>query len=228
MGSENRLRRVLQRLENGADIGCKGPSRLPTIENNSRSFFEYGVRVADSLQGWITDGLCFGPAREEELPWIDHTVNPMTVKLKPNGKARICINMSAPMNTNPESGEPSSVNSGIDPEEFPATMSSTKSFCQSLMRAGCPAEVCKLDWNQAYKHIAVRSEDHKLQVIEFGGRYFGEVMLTFGCSSSAGIYDDAAKLVKEMAEKDSGMDNRMTNQVLDDAVGVGKKGNEAI
>ena len=74
-------------------------------------------------------------------------------------------------------------------------MSSTRSFCQSLMKAGCPAVMCKLDWNAAYKHQAVQREDHKLHVFEFGGRLFGELMACFGSSSSAGIFDDLAKVV---------------------------------
>ena len=33
----------------------------------------------------------------------------------------------------------------------------------------------KADWDMAYKHVAVRSEDHCLQVIEFGGRFLWSV-----------------------------------------------------
>ena len=148
-GKEERLTRVLGRLQHGCDIGCRGTGRLPTRYPNSKSTEEYGERVADSLQGWIKDGLCYEPLEEEELPWDDYTINPITVKIKPNGKARICIDMSAPHTDNDNDATPSSVNSGIDPREFPTTMSSTKSFCESLMRAGCPAEMCKIDWNQA-------------------------------------------------------------------------------
>ena len=108
----------------------------------------------------------------EEMPWKDFTVNSITVKIKPNGRARICINMSAPhQKPSDEVGKPTSVNAGIDTKDFPSSMSSTKTFCESLMRVGCPAEMCKIDWNQAYKHIAVREEDHKLQVIEFAGKH---------------------------------------------------------
>ena len=205
------------------------------------------MRVADALQGWIKDGLCYGPLEEHELPWDDVTVIPITVKLKPNGKARICIDMSAPY-IDTKSGEtvPSSVNSGIDTDEFPTSMSSTKSFCESLMKAGCPGEMCKIDWNQvrlgifssnisiccfwnqAYKHLAVREEDHKLQVLSFGGKFFGEVMLTFGCTSSAGHFDDTAKLVKNMAEKASNMDKSMVIQVLDDVVACGAEGDGTV
>ena len=47
-------------------------------------------------------------------------------------------------------------------------------------------------------------------------------MLTFGGGSSAGIYDDAAKLVKDLAAVlSSKNDKRMVNQVLEDVVACG-------
>ena len=46
-------------------------------------------------------------------------------------------------------------------------------------------------------------------------------MLTFGGASSAGIYNDAAKLVKEFAVRASSTDYRMINQILDDVICVG-------
>ena len=151
------------------------------------------------------------------------------VKLKPDGKARICINMSAPYGKpgDPE-GIPKAVNEGIDADEFLATMSSTRSFCESLMLAGCPGVMCKLDWREAYKHTAVREEDHKLQVFEFGGRLFGEIMETFGCVSSAGIFDDVSKVVKGLAIIKSDIWRKMVNQVLDDAVACGGKGEKVV
>ena len=53
-------------------------------------------------------------------------------------------------------------------------------------------------------------------------------MLTFGCSSSAGIYDDSAKLIKELAENSSLMDSRMVIQVLDDFVACGRQGDGSV
>ena len=228
-GREGILIRTMERLTNGADIGCKGTGRLPTFRPNAASTGEFGIHVADSLQGWISEGLCFGPMHPADMPWQEYTVNPITVKLKPNGKARICINMSAPYKKDSDPPEmPSSVNSGINTDEFPTSMSSTGTFLKSLMRAGCPAEMCKLDWNQAYKHIAVRQQDHNLQVFQFCGRLFGELMLTFGGASSAGIYDDIAKLVKDLAERASGVDRRLVNQILDDVVTCGTEGDGTV
>ena len=67
-----------------------------------------------------------------------------------------------------------------------------------------------------------------MQVFTFGGKLFGEVNVTFGCSSSAGHFDDTAKLVKEMAEKVSNIDKRMVNQVLDDVVACGAEGDGTV
>ena len=227
--SNERLTRVLERLRKGADIGCKGNGRLPTRMPNGQLALEYGERVADSLQDWIKDGIAFGPLLPEEMPWQDYSINPVLVRLKPNGKARIIINMSSPHHKEGETEDgPKSVNHGISKDEFPATMSSVTKFCGSLMLAGCPAEMCKLDWNSAYKHQAVRDEDLKLQVFEFGGRLFGEMMLVFRAVSSAGIYDDLAKVIKELSILRAREDERLVNQHLDDVVACGTKGDGSV
>ena len=67
------------------------------------------------------------------------------VKLKPTGKARIIINLSHPKN---DFG-PTGINSGIKVDDFPAKMSSTKKFVESLFKVGKNALICKIDWNQA-------------------------------------------------------------------------------
>ena len=93
------------------------------------------------------------------MPWATYTINPITVKLKPNGKARVCINMSAPYKKDSDPpGTPSSVNSGIDISKFPATMSTTQSFLHSLMLAGSPAEMAKLDWTEVGVYIQTQME----------------------------------------------------------------------
>ena len=68
-GREGRIKRAMERLTLGADIGCRGDGRLPTEQPNSASANVFGVRVADSLQSWIKEGLCFGPLDRHEMPW---------------------------------------------------------------------------------------------------------------------------------------------------------------
>jgi hypothetical protein len=53
-------------------------------------------------------------------------------------------------------------------------------------------------------------------------------MATFGCVSSAGIYDSTAKVVLDLVTIKSGMDERMTNQILDDVVTCGAAGDGTV
>jgi hypothetical protein len=58
--------------------------------------------------------------------------------------------------------------------------------------------MCKVDWAAAYKHIAVREDDIKLQYFHWLGMDFIELMLIFGGASSAGLYDRLAKTVLDI------------------------------
>ena len=49
-------------------------------------------------------------------------------------------------------------------------------------------------------------------------------MMTFGCRSSAGIFDYGAILVKKIAVLRSHMNKEMVNQVLDDVIACGAQG----
>ena len=141
----SRLVRVLHRLQYGADIGCRGAARLPTRVPNSPAALELGDRVADEILEWIKTGLAFGPALPEEMPWEDYTVNPILTRIKPNSKARIIVNMSAPYGEDEEPEDaPKAVNVGINKLEFPATMSSITNFSESLVKVGCPAKLPSL------------------------------------------------------------------------------------
>ena len=211
------LEKVCGRLDNGADIGCTGRARLQTIGNNSSSAYVFGERVCDTLAEMISDGIMVGPLDKEEIPWADISISPIMVKLKPNGKARIIINLSHPKN---ESG-PTGINSGINVDDFPAKMSSTRKFVESLFIIGRNALICKNDWNQAYKHQFVREEDLKLQFVQFMGKYFCELALVFGAGSSPGIYSDLASIPLAIAIKKSGIRKDLVGMHLDDVVAVG-------
>ena len=53
-------------------------------------------------------------------------------------------------------------------------------------------------------------------------------MCTFGSKSSAGIFDDLAKVVKDLVCIKSRIDDRMVNQVLDDAVACDMEGDGSV
>ena len=139
---------------------------------------------------------------------------------KPNGSVRIILNLSSPLGA--------CVNEGIDEREFPATMSSTTKWLRVLNKAGRGCRMVKVDWSDAYKHVAVRREDLKLQWFSWLGMAFCELCLIFGSKSSVGLYDRLVKLVLFIVCKESGMPLNMVCQHLDDCAGAAPAGSNLI
>ena len=129
----------------------------------------------------------------EELPLPDPKTSPLSIALKPNGSGQVVIDMSAPhlAKVHLSSSVPSSLNSGINIEEFLSSGSSTKDVLKALEREGRGYVLTKIDWQDAYKHVLTHpeAEDQRLQIIHWAGMYFVELYLTFRCKSSPGIYD---------------------------------------
>ena len=203
----NRLVRVLEYIRIGADIGCRGIQRASTHCGNAPSSYESGPEVSDAIASWLVEGYAYGPVEEQDLP-AGAKVNGIMVRKKPNGSARIILNLSAPKGM--------SVNDGIDAKDFPAVMSSTAAWLRVLNIAGKGAWMAKTDWASAYKQITVRDEDTDLQWFEWGGKFFKELCLIFGSASSAGIFDNTAKLVLELVCRRAKFNQNMVCQHLDD------------
>jgi hypothetical protein len=202
-----RLERVLERLMNGADIGCTGVFRAPSQCDNSKDSYKNGRQVTDAIASWIHKKFVYGPVSEEDLP-ATAKVNCILTREKPDGTVRIILNLSSP--------EGLSVNEGINNDDFPATMSSTDAWLRVLNKAGKGCWISKTDWADAYKHVAVKKRDQDLQWFEWCGRYFKELMLIFGSASSAGIFDDAAKVILDLVCRLAQFPVSMTCQHLDD------------
>ena len=129
-------------------------------------------------------------------------------KPKPNGSVRIILNLSSPIGN--------CVNEGIDTDNFPTVMSSTTKWLRALHLAGHGAKICKIDWADAYKHIAVSLNDTNLQWFTWLGKGFKELCLIFGCASSAGIFDRLAKLVVHIVATKAKFPTNRICQHLDD------------
>jgi len=209
---------VCRDLVDGADIGCRGPARLPSVSSNAPSAYEFPEQITDSIADWILAGFAAGPFHPDERP-PDAKVNGIMCREKPNGSARIILNLSAPKGK--------SVNDGINAEDFPTSMSSTKKWLEILDRAGRHCVILKLDWASAYKHLAVRPQDVILQYFNWLGRDFAEVCLVFGGRSSAGLYDRLAKLVLALVLLFAVFPGDQVIQYLDDVCAAAPQGSEA-
>jgi hypothetical protein len=213
--NKNLLEAVCTDLTIGANIGCKGAARQPTVSRNAASTLEFAEQVTDAVADWLVSGFAAGPFHPSSRP-ANAKVNGMMCRQKPNGSARIILNLSAPKG--------SSVNDGIDSDEFPTTMSSTQKWLAILDKAGRKCLIVKLDWASAYKHLAVRVEDIPLQYFNWLGMDFVELCLVFGCASSAGLYDRLAKLVLALVLLYSKFPPDMVCQYLDGVCGAAPAG----
>jgi len=209
VGSEDwdRLWKVCKDVKYGANIGCQGVARAPTMSGNAPNSFEFGPQVTDAVADWLHKNFAAGPFLEEEVP-AAAKISGIMCREKPNGAVRIILNLSAPKGA--------SVNDGIDKYEFPAKMSSTQQWLKVLEKAGKGCNIAKIDWSDPYKHLGVREEDRNLQWFSWLGRYFVEKCLIFGASSSVGLYDRLAKTVLDLVIRRAKFPKDMVCQHLDD------------
>ena len=214
-----RVRRVCDYLRDGADIGVRGAGRLGAMGPNIPSCHEFGWQMLDAMFSWTLSKTVCGPLLRHELPDVIR-VSPMSVELKPNGKARIICNLSWPNLPDPQLHGPTpiSMNDGIKKEDFPVKMVSANDLLVLAFKSGFPAKCSKCDWNDAYKHVHVRGEDVHLQVVYIGGRYFVERGLTFGASSSPCLYDQPAEICLELSCIRSGVSRDKVAKQLDDCI----------
>ena len=60
---KGKVAKTCQMLKDRANIGVSGEGRWATEGPNSSSVYDYGVRVADSLQTAVNDGIMYGQDR---------------------------------------------------------------------------------------------------------------------------------------------------------------------
>ena len=208
---------IAKDLRVGCDLGTRGEFLCPSTSTNAPSAFEFGGQITDSIVDGIKKGIMIGPMEKSEIPFASVKVNGMMAVPKENGGVRICMNLSK--------GFPFCANEGqFNEERFEVRMSATKNWLVSLNSAGQGCWFCKLDWSGAYKQLRTMSSDVRQQFFKWMGKYFAELCLTFGGSSSVGLFDRLAKVFRFIATKLSKILDKHVGQIIDDVVGCGTKG----
>ena len=129
-------------------------------------------RSMDAIAHWIRLGLLCGPLERDELP--EHIrVSPVGEADKPNGRARVTVDMSWPHLENPDiwsTTVPCSPNASVDQTQYNTEMVTSLDVLRALHREGSEGYISKADWADAYKHIPIRMEDRAMQVFRIGDR----------------------------------------------------------
>ena len=210
------LKEISKDLTHGCDLGTRGPNLCPSVSTNAPSAYKYGDRVTDSIVDGIIKGILIGPMNEDEIPFESVKVNGIMVTFKDSGAAQVILNLSR--------GDPFDVNSGMyNDDRFNVTMSSTNRWLRALHSAGVGCFIVKLDWVAAFKQLRVQHQDVRQQFFCWAGKYFAELCLVFGGSSSVGLFDRLAKRFRYAATKLSNMPPEQVEQIIDDVVAAGTK-----
>ena len=207
------VKEVCNDIRHGCDLKVDANKCKPTVSKNAPSAIKDGMKVTDALADWVASGIAAGPFKSAPKNCV---VNSIQTATKPNGSVRIIVNNSSP--------KVRSVNDCLDEKAYPSKMGGTKELLRALNWWGRGAEMFKVDWNSAYKHLWVREKDLRYQWLSLLGMFFLELCLIFGCVSSVGLYDRAARLVVMLAVAWSGFPWWSAVQHLDDLCAVGPPG----
>ena len=214
------MREIIDDIRRGASLGVSEECQVSSTATNAPSAIEEGEKVSDELASWISKGFVIGPLEKKDIPFQKMKISGLMTKTKPNGSVRPILNFS--------SGNPKSLNEGINKKDFPAKMSSTEEWVRILLRCGKHARFAKNDWSNAYKNVRVNEKEVWMQGFKWLGRYFFELCLVFGGISSPGLYDRLAKLVLWIALTMAQFPHHLCVQHLDDVCGASPAKSDAI
>jgi hypothetical protein len=147
-----------------------------------------------------------------EPPLRDLIISPLgAVPKKRTGKWRLIMHLSYP--------EGSSINDGINVEDFPLKYMTVYDAMDSIMRLGQGALLAKLDIKSAFRLCPVHPADQHLLGMHWNGQYYFDRVLPFGLRSAPFIFNSLAEAV-EWISKEGGV--QVVHHYLDDFLILGK------
>ena len=131
----------------------------------------------------VEKGYMIGPY--DSLPFSVFRVNPIGVATrKYSGKKHLIIDLSAP-----HRGPTPSVNELIPKEDFSLSYTSVDHAIRLITIAGRGAWLAKADIVDAFKVMPLHPTQWHLFCVEWKGKFYFSVRLTFGCRSSPFIFN---------------------------------------
>ena len=168
---------VLRGLVAGFDVGYVGEVTVGR-EVPNRSARERRELVTAAVLRELRAGFLCGPFCQP--PFSPFHWSPLGAADKPYGSARLILDLSSPRG--------SSINEGIDHDEFSVQYSTFDDALALLRRLGRGSVMSKFDIRHAFRLCPVLVEDWPLLGFRWSGSYFFHVVLPFGARSSPAIF----------------------------------------
>ena len=205
---DDRMRRVTRRFREGADLGF-GDRVGARFALNNRSALRHPAEVSAALLEEVAAGVTRGPFPAPPLPRF--RVNPLSARLKPNGKARVILDLSAPTGA--------AVNDDIDPDTCTVHYASLDELATLIFaHGGAGTRLFKADVKAAFKLIPVRPDQHHALGFYWAQGFWYQTALPFGCRSSPRLFNEFAELLRDAVRAATG--NQAVLNYLDDFFGI--------
>ena len=202
---------VLEGLQHGFRLGFQPVCRLKPTQKNKPSAFQNPEVIDDYLAFEVARGRVAGPFPSPPLPNLQVSSFGVIPKKGQPGKWRLIVDLSSPHG--------SSVNDGIDPDEFSMHYIHLDQIINMIAKHGLGALMAKFDVEAAYRNIAVHPDDRYLLGMKWRGQFFVDLALLFGLRSAPYIFNSVADLVEWIIRNRYGVADLM--HYLDDFITAG-------
>ncbi len=180
---------LLSGLSYGFDPGVVCALSQNHICNNLQSAHAEPDVVNDLIGKEVKSGFMIGPFNEP--PFKVFRVSPIGIATgKFSGKKRLIIDLSSPHNSTVPS-----INSLIPLDEFSLRYHDIEQAVELIKIAGRGAWLAKVDITSAFKVMPIHPDSWHLFGIQWAGKFYFAVRLTFGCKSSPKIFDMLSEAV---------------------------------
>ena len=205
---------VLNGLRNGFRLGFRPLRKLSSARKNKLSAFQHPKIIDDYLANEVAFHRVAGPFSHPPFPNLHVSSFGVIPKKGQPGKWRLIVDLSSP------SG--SSVNDGIDPEEFAMHYVKVDQIIQMVDKYGPGTMMAKFDVEAAYRNIAIHPADRYLLGLKWRGQYYVDLTLPFGLRSAPYIFSAVADMVEWILLNSHGVSDLM--HYLDDFITAGPPG----
>jgi len=168
---------LLNGLKNGFSLGCK-ISIHPCQPPNLQSALRLEAKVTAAFNKELTKKHISGPYNSPPFPNLH--CSPVGAREKPDGSARIILDLSQPQNN--------SVNSGIARDEYSVQYSHFDDATNMIKEIGKGAFLSKVDIQSAFRLLPVKPSEWHMLGMRWKEKFFVDTHLPFGCRSSPFIF----------------------------------------
>ena len=179
---------VLNGLQHGVCLGFQPARRLKPAKKNKPSAFQNPKVIDDYLATEVARGRVTGPFPSPPLPNLQVSSFGVIPQKGQPGKWCLIVDLSSPHG--------SSVNDGIDLDEFSMHYIHLDQIINMIAKHGPGALMAKFDVEAAYRNIAVHPDDRYLLGMKWRGQFFVDLALPFGLRSAPYNFNSLADLVE--------------------------------